>query len=94
MAGMSHFAKPDVTSSYNQLSLEETPREVIPVPDRRAETVKRVLRSAVSRNGVPRVSVSDNAPKFADVNLCEWLSRIGYQSVKTPLHVTPTEWHS
>ena len=58
--------------------------EAVPVADRRAETVKRVLRSIFSRNGVPRVLVSDNAAEFADQDLCGWLLRIGCRPVKTP----------
>ena len=58
--------------------------EVCPVPDRRARTVQSVLRSVFSRNGVPRVLVSDNAAEFADQNLCQWLLHIGCQPMKTP----------
>ena len=58
--------------------------EVVRVPDRRAETVKRVLRLIFARNGVPRTLVSDNAAEFTDSDLCAWLERIGCRPLKTP----------
>ena len=58
--------------------------EVFLVPDRRAQTVKSVLRSIFSRNGVPRVLVSDNAAEFSDRDLGQWLLRIGCHPMKTP----------
>ncbi len=40
--------------------------EAIPVPNREASTVRRVLQVIFSGNGVPRVLVSDNAAEFTD----------------------------
>ena len=57
---------------------------VVPVPDWQAETVKRILHSIFSRNGISRVLVSDNAAEFVDRDLCEWLSHVGCQPLKTP----------
>ena len=58
--------------------------EAIPVPNREASTVRRVLQVIFSRNGVPRVLVSDNAAEFTDQKLDEWLTRIGCRSIKIP----------
>ncbi len=58
--------------------------EVVRVPNRRAETVKRVLRSIFSRNGVPRTLISDNVAEFTDNNLCTWLKSIGCRLLKIP----------
>ena len=58
--------------------------EVVVVPNRRAETVRRVLQMIFSRNGVPHTLVSDNAAEFADKDLCAWLQRIGCRPIKTP----------
>ena len=60
--------------------------EVVVVPNRRAETVRRVLQMIFSRNGVPHTLVSDNAAEFADKGLCAWLQRIGCRPIKTPPH--------
>jgi len=58
--------------------------EVVHVSDRRVHTVKRVLQNIFSRNGVPRVLVSDNAAEFADQELCGWLRRVGCTPIKIP----------
>jgi len=58
--------------------------EVVKVGSRSAETVKHVLRTIFSRNGVPQVLVSDNAKEFHDETLCNWLKRIGCKTLKTP----------
>jgi len=58
--------------------------EVVRVKDRNAETVKHVLRTIFSRNGVPHTLVSDNAREFVDESLCTWLRRIGCTPLKTP----------
>ena len=63
--------------------------EVIKVNNREALTVKTVLQSVFSRNGVPDVLVSDNAAEFHDTNLCQWLKKIGYLPYKTPPYHPP-----
>ena len=46
--------------------------EVVHVRDRKAETIKQILRVIFSRNGVSKILVSDNAPKFCEVLLCKF----------------------
>ena len=58
--------------------------EVIKVKDRKADTVKQVLRTIFSRNGVPKTIVTDNAPEFCDDTLCLWLKQVGCVPYKTP----------
>nr|XP_047142341.1 uncharacterized protein K02A2.6-like [Hydra vulgaris] len=58
--------------------------EVIKVNNREATTVKAVLQSVFSRNGVPEVLVSDNAAEFHDTTLHQWLKKVGCVPYKTP----------
>nr|XP_047132676.1 uncharacterized protein K02A2.6-like [Hydra vulgaris] len=58
--------------------------EVIKVNNCEAATVKAVLQSVFSRNGVPEVLVSDNAAEFHDTTLHQWLKKIGCVPYKTP----------
>ena len=43
--------------------------EVIKVRDRKATTVRQILRTIFARNGVPKTIVTDNAPEFFDESL-------------------------
>ena len=47
--------------------------EAIRAQDRNAETVKLVLQTTFSRNGMPQVLVSDNAAKFSHSTFFKWL---------------------
>ena len=38
--------------------------EVIRVPVKKSSTIKQILRVIISRNGIPKNLVSDNAPEF------------------------------
>ena len=53
--------------------------EVIKVANRKAATIKQILRTIFSRNGVPKTLVSD-----CDKNLCSWLKHIGCVPYQTP----------
>ena len=58
--------------------------EVIKVRDRKAITVRQILRTIFGRNGVPKIIVMDNALEFCDENLVLWLRKIGCMPYKTP----------
>ena len=61
--------------------------EVIKVKDRKPATVRQILRTIFTRNGVPKTIVTDNAPEFFDENLVLWLRKIGCMPYKThPYH--------
>ena len=51
--------------------------EVIKVRDRKATTVRQILRTIFARNGVPKTIVTDNAPELS------WLRKIGCMLYKT-----------
>ena len=44
--------------------------EVIKVMGRKATTIKEVLKTVFSGNGVQKTIVSNNVPEFCDENLC------------------------
>ena len=52
--------------------------------DRKATTVRQILRTIFARNGVPKTIVTDNAPEFCDERLMSWLRKIGCMPYKTP----------
>ena len=54
--------------------------------DRKDTSVKQVLRIVLSRKGVPKTIVPDNAPEFCYKNLYKWLKRIECFSYKSPSH--------
>ena len=58
--------------------------EVICVPDKKRSTIKQILRVLFSRNGRPKILVSDNAPVFCDEDLNLWLEKIGCNPYKIP----------
>ena len=58
--------------------------EVIKIANRKATSIKQILRTIFLRNGVPKTLVSDNAPEFYAENLCSWQKRIGCFPYKTP----------
>ncbi|PAA77815.1 hypothetical protein BOX15_Mlig019617g10 [Macrostomum lignano] len=58
--------------------------EAVPVADKSATTVIKVLRLIFSRLGVPHTLVADNAPEFRDQQLHEWLKKIGCSPMHSP----------
>ena len=58
--------------------------EVIKVRDRKATTVRQILRTILARNGVTKTIVMDNALEFYDESLVLWLRKIGCMPYKTP----------
>ena len=58
--------------------------EVIKVRDRKATTVRQILRTIFARNRVPKTIVTDNAPEFRDESLESGLRKIGCMPYKTP----------
>ena len=60
--------------------------EAIKVTNIKITNVKQVLKTEFSRNGVPRMIVTDNAPEFCEDNLCSELKHIGCIPNKTPLY--------
>ena len=55
--------------------------------DRKATTVRQILRMIFARNGVPKTIVTDNAPEFCDESLVLWLRKIECMPYKTsPYH--------
>ena len=61
--------------------------EVIKVMDRKATTVRQILRTIFARNGVSKTIVMDNALEFCDESLVSWSRKIGCIPYKTP-HTT------
>ena len=61
--------------------------EVIKVRDRKANTVRQILRTIFARNRVPKTIVTDNALEFCDESLVSWLRKIGVWHTKHP-HTT------
>ena len=57
--------------------------EVINVAERKATTIKQILRTIFSRSGVPKTLVSDNTLEFCNKNLCSWLRCFRYIPYKT-----------
>ena len=43
--------------------------KVIRVPDKKSSTIKQILRDILSRNGIPKTLVSENAPESFDEDL-------------------------
>ena len=62
--------------------------EVIKIRDRKATTVRQILRTIFARNGVPKTIVTDNTPEFCDESLVSWLRKIGCVPYQT------TSYHS
>ena len=61
--------------------------EIICVPDKKISTIKQILRVIFSRNGIPKILASNNAPEFCDEDLHLWLEKIGCKLYKTlPYH--------
>ena len=52
--------------------------------DRKATTVRQILRTIFARNGVPKTIVTNNTPEFYDENLVSWLRKIGCMPYKIP----------
>ena len=52
--------------------------------DRKATTVRQILRTIFARNGVLKTIVTDNAPEFCDESLVSWLRKIGCMPYNTP----------
>lgn len=57
--------------------------EVIQVSNK-SSIVKQALWGILSRNGIPKTLVFDNAPEFYDVGICQWSNKIGCKVYKTP----------
>ena len=51
--------------------------KIIKVADRKATTIKQILRTIFSSNEVPKTLVSDDMPECCNKNLCSWLKHIG-----------------
>ena len=51
---------------------------------RKATTVRQILRTMFTRNGVPKTIVTDNALEFCNDSLVLWLRKIGCMPYKTP----------
>ena len=58
--------------------------EVIKVRDRKATTLRQILRTIFARNGVPKTIVTDNASELCNESLVSWLRKIGCMLYKTP----------
>ena len=58
--------------------------EVIKVRDRKVTTVRQILRTIFTSNGVTKTIVTDNAPEFCDESLVLRLRKIGSIPYKTP----------
>lgn len=56
--------------------------ELFRVRDRKAVTVKQILRVIFSRHRMPKTFVPDYAPEFCDETLYSWLKRIGCHPYK------------
>ena len=54
------------------------------VKDRKATTVRQILRTIFAKNGVPKTIVMDNVPEFSDESFVLWLRKIGCMPYKTP----------
>ena len=68
--------------------------EVIKVRDRKATTVRQILRTIFARNRVPETIVMDNALEFCDKSLVSWLRKIGCVPYKTPPIPLSVKQHS
>ena len=66
--------------------------EFIRVCDEKTETIKQILRVIFSRNGVPKIFVSNNAPEFCEVGLCTELRKIECTPYKTPPYHLQSNW--
>ena len=58
--------------------------EILKMRDRKATTVRQILRTIFARSGVLTTIVMDNAPEFYDESLVSWLRKIGCMPYKTP----------
>ena len=56
-------------------SFSDWPEE-INVRDRKATTVRQILRRIFERNGIPNTIATDNALEFCEESLVSWLRRI------------------
>ena len=55
--------------------------------DKKASTVRQILRTIFARNGVPKTIFTDDTPEFYDESLVSWLRKIGCMPYKTsPYH--------
>ena len=61
--------------------------EVIKVRDRKATTVRQILKTIFARNGVPKTIFMDNTLEFCNESLVLWLRKIRCMPYKTP-HTT------
>ena len=57
--------------------------EVIRMPEKKSSTIKQILRVVFSRNGIPKILVSDNAPECCDEDVDLWLEKIRCIPYKT-----------
>ena len=53
--------------------------------------IKQILRVIFSKNGIPKILVSDNAPEFCDEDLNLWLEKKGINRIRHR-HITSIEW--
>ena len=58
--------------------------KIIKVRDRKATTVRQILRTILARNGVPKIIVTDDALEFCNKSLVLWLRKIECIPYKTP----------
>ena len=72
--------------------------EIIHVPDKKSSMIKQILRVIFSRNGIPKILVSNNASKFCDKDLNLWLkkkwgvNRIGHHHITLNQMGWQKEW--
>ena len=49
--------------------------KVIRMPNKKCSMIKQTVRVIFSRNGIPKILVSNNAPEFCDEDLNLWLEK-------------------